>query len=308
MVRSWCCCPARRGRTPIQMVGTPAARVTSSLQDEVRHRLRRKIGAGEHQLGPDHHRRLAQPPGVGVEHGDHREDHVRLAHGQGVGETGPHRVQDHGPVGVQDTFRVAGRPARVAHRRRRVFVGDSVEGMRRRRRHQFLVVDDAGVVGDLRRPGSVTAIVHHDHMPDRLAVVDVGPQRREQAAVGEDDLVLGVIGDVDELVGEEPDVEGVQHSPGARRREVQLQVASAVPGEGGDATVGGDPEVIESAAESAGCARPTLRRWCARGRMGRRWRSACPATAFRRAGRCPQRSVASPASTPAFRSPSLLFS
>ena len=84
-------------------------------------------------------------------------------------------------------------------------------------------------------------------------------QRREQAeqrAVDEDHLVVGVVDDVGELLGEQPDVQRVQHAPGARRGEVQLEVAGRVPRERRHAAVGGDAEVVEHAAEPAGPRRP----------------------------------------------------
>ena len=76
-------------------------------------------------------------------------------------------------------------------------------------------------------------------------LVDVRPELREQRAVDEDDLVLGVVRDVDQLLGEQPDVEGVQHAPAARHREVELEVGRAVPAEGADAALGGDTEGVD---------------------------------------------------------------
>ena len=86
-----------------------------------------------------------------------------------------------------------------------------------------------------------------------------GKQRREQTeerAVDEDHLVIGVVHDVGQLLGEQTDVQGVEHSPGARRREVELEVTSRVPGEGRHPTLLGDPEVVEHSAEAAGALRP----------------------------------------------------
>ena len=76
-------------------------------------------------------------------------------------------------------------------------------------------------------------------------------QEREQRAVDEDHLVVGVVDDVRELLGEQADVQRVQHPAGARRGEVQLEVAGGVPGERRHPTVGGDPERVEHAAETA---------------------------------------------------------
>ena len=85
-------------------------------------------------------------------------------------------------------------------------------------------------------------------------------QQAEQRAVDEDHLVVGVVDDVRQLLGEQPDVQRVQHTPGARRGEVQLEVAGGVPGERGHPAVGGDAERVEHAAEAAGARRPSRRR------------------------------------------------
>jgi hypothetical protein len=128
--------------------------------------------------------------------------------------------------------------------------------MPRRLGQQRLVVGDPAVVGDLHGTLSVAAVVHHHYVADGLAVVDVRPQQRQQAAVREDDLILGVVGDVDELVSKQTDVERVQHPPGAGRREVQLQMARVVPGEGRDPAVGRNAEGVQHGAEPAGAVGP----------------------------------------------------
>ena len=94
-----------------------------------------------------------------------------------------------------------------------------------------------------------------------------GQQRREQAeqrAVDEDHLVVGVVDDVGELLGEQPDVERVQHAPRARGGEVQLEVAGGVPGERGDAARRRRCRGRRAPRRVGGCAPPTRRRWCVR--------------------------------------------
>ena len=83
-----------------------------------------------------------------------------------------------------------------------------------------------------------------------------GHEQRQQRPVGEDDLVLGVVGDVGQLLGEQPDVQRVQHPPGARRGEVQLHVPGGVPRERADPAVGADAEGVQHAAEPPGAVRP----------------------------------------------------
>jgi hypothetical protein len=112
---------------------------------------------------------------------------------------------------------------------------------------QGLVVEDARVVGDL----VAAAVVHDDHVPDGRHRVDDRPEQREHRAVDEDDLVLGVVGDVGQLLGEEPHVQRVQHPAGAGCGEVQLQVAGGVPGERGHPAVGADAEGVQHPAQPA---------------------------------------------------------
>ena len=91
-------------------------------------------------------------------------------------------------------------------------------------------------------------------------------QQGEQRAVDEDHLVVGVVDDVGELLGEQPDVERVQDTPGARRGEVQLEVAGGVPRERRHPAVIGDAERVEHAAEAPGAVGPVAVGDRARGR------------------------------------------
>jgi hypothetical protein len=113
------------------------------------------------------------------------------------------------------------------------FVADHVEGGRLRGGDELLVIEDAVIGGDVPYP-----VVHDDDVTDRLHLIDEGPQDPEEAAVRENDLVLSMIGDVDHLICEQADVERVQHPPGTRSGEVQLQVTGGVPCERGDPPVG----------------------------------------------------------------------
>jgi hypothetical protein len=60
-----------------------------------------------------------------------------------------------------------------------------------------------------------------------------------------------VVGDVDDLVGEQPDVERVQHPSGARHGQVELEVAGAVPAERGNPAVGRHAEGVDGGSKSA---------------------------------------------------------
>ena len=87
--------------------------------------------------------------------------------------------------------------------------------------------------------GVVDRTVDHD-VPDGRQVRQQLGERRGQGVVDHDDLVLGVVGHVRQLLGEQPDVEGVQDGAGARHGEVRLEVL-VVPHEGGDPLVAVDP-------------------------------------------------------------------
>ena len=75
-------------------------------------------------------------------------------------------------------------------------------------------------------------------------------QRLDQRAVDEDDAVLGVVDDVDDLLGEQADVQRVQHGAVGGHREVELEVALRVPGEGRDALAALHAEALEHAPEA----------------------------------------------------------
>lgn len=75
------------------------------------------------------------------------------------------------------------------------------------------------------------AIGHHDIGVDRLELGRELADQRREGHIEEQHPVLGVVDDVDDLLGEEPRVDGVHDRPGARHAEVQRQVAIAVPRE-----------------------------------------------------------------------------
>ena len=93
-----------------------------------------------------------------------------------------------------------------------------------------------------------------DDVGDGLEVRQLRRQQPDQRVVDDDDPVLGVVGDVDELLGEEPDVEGVEHRAHRRDREVGLEVLDVVPLEGRDPLVAGDAEPTEPVGQLGGAA------------------------------------------------------
>ncbi len=129
-----------------------------------------------------------------------------------------------------------------------------VELDRAGRGQQFFVVQQfvpVQIVGDV-----ALAVVHQHQMPEPLERRQQRREQAEQRAVDEDHLVVGMVDDVGELLGEEPDVQRVQDPTGARCGEVQLEMARRVPRERRHTTVGGDPQVVEHPTEPAGPSRP----------------------------------------------------
>ena len=211
---------AARGTPPTAPSARPSRRTTIARSDEVS----RAVSSGEHAHPDRRHARRERDALVLDQAGDRRRRHLRAratrasppattaacaspqAFAWNIGTTGritsrsltpsavrEHRAQrvQHGrAVRVDDALRVAGRAARVAHRRGLVLVRDRGSRRARPRASSVLVVErPAASSGDLAR-----AVVHdHDVAHGREAVGTQRPQRRHERPVDEDDLVLGVV-------------------------------------------------------------------------------------------------------------------
>ena len=108
-----------------------------------------------------------------------------------------------------------------------------------------LAVDDVGVaqhgLARFLQRGDV-AVADRDHGVHRLEFGDYRRQQVGQRHVDQHHLVFGLVGDVDDLLGEQPDVEGMQHRAHRRHRQIRRQVFGVVPHEGGDPLVAGDTD------------------------------------------------------------------
>ncbi len=156
-------------------------------------------------------------------------------------------------MAVEHTLRVARRTARVAHAGGTVFVVDA-ELDRFGRREQLFVVEQlvsGEVVGDV-----TLAVVHQHQVPQALEGRQQGCEQREQRTVDEDHLVVRVVDDVGELVGEQADVQRVQHAARARGAEIEFEMARRIPAEGGDTAVLRDTELVEHPSQPAGALGP----------------------------------------------------
>ena len=87
-------------------------------------------------------------------------------------------------------------------------------------------------------------------MPHACLRRDFFPQR-QQAAIDEYHLVVGVVDDERELVGVETKIERVEHATHERDAEVRLEMLIVVPAERGNAVLGADAQALEPACQPA---------------------------------------------------------
>ena len=77
-------------------------------------------------------------------------------------------------------------------------------------------------------------------------------ERLGQAVVKDDNSVLGVVGDVDDLLGEEPDVQGVQDGAHGRHGQIGHEMLGVVPHERRDPLVAVDTQAAQGVGELSG--------------------------------------------------------
>ena len=208
-----------------------------------------ELGSGEDQLGAAHRRGIDQAPGIGVEHRHHRQQ-------GGVGihrdhrAVGRHDRMDHRrAVRVEHALGVARRARGVAERRCRLLVEVGPFQRARLVRDQLLVAQQ---VRDLGRGRHVGAVGHDHDMLHRLEMRPHALDDRQQVEVDEDRLVLGVVGDVGDVLGRQPRVDRVQHGADAGDAEIELEVAIGVPGDGADRIAELDAQPLQGLGELLG--------------------------------------------------------
>ena len=194
------------------MVGTAHAQVGRSCCDELRERLGLEEAARHEEVGAGHPRRVRRAPRVGVEHRHDRQDAVvDRCSATAAPVPDADRVQERRAVRVDDTLRVAGGAARVTHRRGGAFVDLGVLDSPVARRGEQLVV--AEHLGAGRASSGATCRRRRRRRSARPSRSSAATRREQRApgVVDDDDPVLGVVHDVGELLGEQADVERVEH-------------------------------------------------------------------------------------------------
>ena len=199
----------------------------------------------EDLLRADHGRRERKAPGIDMEHWNDRQHHIRLRKPDRVLQRQHQRVHHQRPMAVEHALGMSGRPGGVAEPGRVVLVDARRGKVRKLRFDQLLVVD-----GALRRR---LAVSPDDDVARLHLRTDALPQS-PQHVVDDHHRIVGVIDDVRDVLHGKPRVERVQHPAAERNREVGLQMAAVIPGEGGDALAGFHAQARERIGELLGAA------------------------------------------------------
>jgi hypothetical protein len=225
--------------------------------DELEQADRIEIAFGQHELCADHYRRVRQAPGVDVEHGDDRQDHVALTNADEVSDHPRQPLKNNGTMGVEHSFRHARGPGRVAHGGGIALVDVLVyEAFRIRACDQGLEIDgpirpvfSTGCPERGSRAGAPAAH-HHDAIDGdaRLALRKYG----KQAMVHEDEPILGVVDDVGQLVGMQARIQGVQHCTNRGNRKIRFEMLMVIPRERGYPVAADDAKLFQTSRQPLG--------------------------------------------------------
>ena len=225
--------------TSFQMVGTAPATVGRSFSIMSTSDLASRWQSGSTRSAPAISAAYGRPQALAWNIGTIGMHAIAGADPEAVAGTVRHRVQVARTMAVDDAFGVAGGAAGVAHCGRGVLVDvRPVEFVR-------LAGHDVGVaqhgLARFFQRGDV-AVADRDHGVHRLEVGEYRRQHVGQRQIDQHHLVFGLVGDVHDLLGEQPDVEGMQHRAHRRHRQIRRQVFGVVPHEGGDPLVAGDTD------------------------------------------------------------------
>jgi len=173
-----------------------------------------------------------------VEHRDDGEDAVPIPDADDVGHADAERVQNRRAVRVDDPLRSPRRSTRVAN-------DGCAPLVQRGRVERFALRGEKRLVVEETGRERRVALPHDDDVPDRGdAALELG-EEGEERLVDDDDAVLGVRGDVGEIVGRESQVEGMEHGAHGGDGAVRLEMPRVVPREGRNAVTGLHAESTE---------------------------------------------------------------
>ena len=204
----------------------------------------------EYQLGADHGRAIGQAPGVDVEHRHHRQDDVARGNVQRVRHARRVAVNDGAAVAVEHALGIARRARGVAQRRCGALVELRPVEFIGMRVDQFFVAQH---IGQLRRR-HVRLVGHEDPALHQRALVGNGFDQRHESQVDKYIAIFGMVGDVDDLLGEQPGIDRMRHGANTRRRVIGLEMPEAVPRHGGNPVVHFYAEGGQCIGELAGAA------------------------------------------------------
>ena len=207
-----------------------------------------ELGTGQDDGTAGERRHVGQAPGIGMEERDHGQDRAVAREQVGAGGDEEEGVQQHRAVGIEHALGLAGRARGVAERAGGILVELGPHESRRHLRQQALVAEQAR---DLPVGRHVLAVGHQriglDGAERGFELLHQG----QECEIEEQRRVLGVVGDVGDLLGEEARVDGVADGADAGDGIVELEVAVAVPGQGRHPVARLDAEADEGVGELA---------------------------------------------------------
>src|SRR5947207_1221157 len=140
-----------------------------------------------------------------MEHGSDWQDGVEMAHPKNFAEAASEGVQHQRAVGIDDTFGMASRARREAHRRAVVFIDLGILEIIAGFSEQLLVVQQS--------LGYAATTVRNDkHFFERRVGTELLVNRQEDI-VNQQEAVAGMPGDGGNFMGMEPEVQGTSRWP-----------------------------------------------------------------------------------------------
>ena len=212
--------------------------------DDLRQPRRRQIGAGEDHRRAAREVRQRNAPAQHMVDGHAAQPRGAVRNGEGVRGAQVQAVQVQRPVRVDDALRRALRAGRVTHRgTQRLVEFRPVVGGRAAVEKRFVGIPGHAirqVRGGLLHAGGAD----DDHRAHARAFRQHAAQALRQGGVADDDLVVGVIDDVHDLVVHQLLVQRLEHRAHRRHAQEHLQVLGAVVHQGADALVAVDAQLV----------------------------------------------------------------